>query len=1123
MPAAGTDDDPAAPVGSPHCDYCLAVTGASYLASSLLAAGGTDVAVHWGGGEAPLLPLPPRPGVDALSYESGEHVAVRGRRIQHCVQSLEEIELSDIRRLRPGRPDEGDSAPDGEGGWDHARRLSPPAHTTVAVGRTHSAMPSGLSPHPSPPSAHPPLTSGSAPHAHHQGVPGRSRGRGRRGPSGTQRAGAGGVERHGQDGGSREDAVAHVNSTPCRSSPLRATILTNAGRGDNCFLAGGGGVRPGQVGADAPPVHRGGVRGGPSGHVRRGSSRGRAWPGRGHWARYGPLFGLASGMRLLEIQEGRSGRVEDWPEGDDEACGSACGDGCPGHDGAEGAGMARREVSPPFDYSGKLTAYLRPNRAGDQLEHCVGNPIACEYGKVLAGPHHVIAAQGRRCIREARNSLNDRFLLAVLNIVSHELVEGQLGSQHQQVVMQLDPALAGVLPKARPLPVRGALEQPHSRLLGQRQAVDGVGPLPPERLARERHLAKIPRIEQGGQEKYDVGVEERGLDGGNLLPLHGVARACHGTGGWLSPLWWDEWGLQTRCVSFGWLFLFTKIGHGAAAPGRGAECAGVCELPTTTRQTIEVDTAADSRAGANRSNMFQSGVPYHETGAFKTQGIHGKALRAASGGLNHQPGIVVVAWLSFLMSIAGLSVRAGNTAVSLITTESGTQAGLVVHGGEDVPGETPVESGQRLLKRELGLEVEGSRFKVVCTQTFAFGMREQAPKEHARASGSFRGEILEGNYHPALKYAVGCLLAGKALEEMEECEKKGGSDEELARLTREFFKRRRQVDDVMGTSDQYTLDSPELNYELGVKTEKVGSFSEQPNSYEEEFSLALKLILATTQGHNISSLFFPDHPSPSSVRARDGASPSPFALLRRPTTAASGLLTGLPPNGIGRCSGSLELGSMDAAIPRTPPPHPTAPYTIVLDRRLAREDEPRVEPHEGRHEEAEEEAEEEADEDGPPFIRRGDWESRLRHPALPAPAPLVVAQELPPVHLGLFPLPDVVDLTPCAAGARVPATVPAGRARHAELGLGPPEEDEVHVRRAGGERREGPDDLVPRLPDEAYAPVPLLPVLAVRPAALPARQLAEEVTRRDLAAPLGGTPRLEALHEAEAEAPVGPP
>ena len=42
-------------------------------------------------------------------------------------------------------------------------------------------------------------------------------------------------------------------------------------------------------------------------------------PGHGHWARYGPTFELASGRRLLEIQEGRPGRVEDWPDGKRDA------------------------------------------------------------------------------------------------------------------------------------------------------------------------------------------------------------------------------------------------------------------------------------------------------------------------------------------------------------------------------------------------------------------------------------------------------------------------------------------------------------------------------------------------------------------------------------------------------------------------------------------------------------------------------------------------------------------------------------------------------------------------------------------------------------------------------------
>ncbi|EJK72908.1 hypothetical protein THAOC_05513, partial [Thalassiosira oceanica] len=121
----------------------------------------------------------------------------------------------------------------------------------------------------------------------------------------------------------------------------------------------------------------------------------------------------------------------------------------------------------------------------------------------------------------------------VLNVAPHELVERQLGSQHQQVVIQLDPALVEVLPKARPLPLRGAFEQPPRCLLDQRQgrqAVDGIGPLPSERLARERHLAKISRIEEASQEKHDVGVEKRGYHGGNLLPLHGIAGAGHRCG-----------------------------------------------------------------------------------------------------------------------------------------------------------------------------------------------------------------------------------------------------------------------------------------------------------------------------------------------------------------------------------------------------------------------------------------------------------------------------------------------------------------------------------------------------------------------------------------------------------------
>lgn len=163
------------------------------------------------------------------------------------------------------------------------------------------------------------------------------------------------------------------------------------------------------------------------------------------------------------------------------------------------------------------------------------------------------------------------------------------------------------------------------------------------------------------------------------------------------------------------------------------------------------------------------------------------------------------------------------------------------------PGETPVQSGQRLLKRELGLDIDGSRFKVVCSQAFAFGMREQEPKEHGTTDAQFcykvqlkdedevkkvvldeeeycdsewklPSEILDGNYHPALKYAVGCMLAGMVLEKIEDCEANGGSDAEIARLTREFLQRRKAVDDMMKKHKEYTLDSKELKYQTTVNS-----------------------------------------------------------------------------------------------------------------------------------------------------------------------------------------------------------------------------------------------------------------------------------------------------------------
>lgn len=108
-------------------------------------------------------------------------------------------------------------------------------------------------------------------------------------------------------------------------------------------------------------------------------------------------------------------------------------------------------------------------------------------------------------------------------------------------------------------------------------------------------------------------------------------------------------------------------------------------------------------------------------------------------------------------------------------------------GGRIFPGETPAQSCCRLLKRELALDVISERLQVVCTQSFAWGMREQEPKrngttdvqiclclqltpeeeakvqldpdEYLDSQWLSPAAVLEGNFHPALQFAVSSLLA----------------------------------------------------------------------------------------------------------------------------------------------------------------------------------------------------------------------------------------------------------------------------------------------------------------------------------------------------------------------------
>ncbi len=91
--------------------------------------------------------------------------------------------------------------------------------------------------------------------------------------------------------------------------------------------------------------------------------------------------------------------------------------------------------------------------------------------------------------------------------------------------------------------------------------------------------------------------------------------------------------------------------------------------------------------------------------------------------------------------------------------------------------------------------------------------------EYSESEWKLPSEIIEGNYHPALKFAVGNMLAGNVLEAMEKkVEEEEGSDEEIAALAKEFLKKRKEVDEVLKTSKDYKLVSKELDYETTVNS-----------------------------------------------------------------------------------------------------------------------------------------------------------------------------------------------------------------------------------------------------------------------------------------------------------------
>jgi len=230
--------------------------------------------------------------------------------------------------------------------------------------------------------------------------------------------------------------------------------------------------------------------------------------------------------------------------------------------------------------------------------------------------------------------------------------------------------------------------------------------------------------------------------------------------------------------------------------------------------------------------MFQTTVPHHNTGSFRSHRTrlpdkeYGEALDCLVKGCSDL----------LLLSPTG-NLLLGKRKVQ-------PQPDWWFVGGRIFPGETPFQSCSRLLKRELSLDIDPSRYETVCTQSLAWGMREQPPKDHgttdlqvvlalrvaeteldrvvldpAEYSDSQWIEpaaVLAGDFHPALKFAVSSLLAQQKLRALQEAvAAQPDNDAEIAAIARDFVALSKQGPPA-GTSE-YRVVAPELQYECSVE------------------------------------------------------------------------------------------------------------------------------------------------------------------------------------------------------------------------------------------------------------------------------------------------------------------
>eukprot|EP00927_Polykrikos_kofoidii_P051548 TRINITY_DN45342_c0_g1_i1.p1 TRINITY_DN45342_c0_g1~~TRINITY_DN45342_c0_g1_i1.p1 ORF type:complete len:239 (-),score=39.70 TRINITY_DN45342_c0_g1_i1:94-810(-) len=237
--------------------------------------------------------------------------------------------------------------------------------------------------------------------------------------------------------------------------------------------------------------------------------------------------------------------------------------------------------------------------------------------------------------------------------------------------------------------------------------------------------------------------------------------------------------------------------------------------------------------------MFQSCIPHHDVGGFKS---HRTFLPDAQYGVALD-NVVKGCSDMLLISPDGSKIFLGKRIVH-------PQPDWWFVGGRIFPGETAIASCRRLLNRELSLDVEPSRFRTVCVQSLAWHMRQQEPKgngttdaqvvlsfqlrddevekvvldpkEYSESDWKSPNEILEGNFHPALKFAVHSLLTNRKLDDLKQAVATGEDDHEVAKFAKDFISMTQKGDSLLqeGPSD-YLLENKELCYETTVEV-KLG-------------------------------------------------------------------------------------------------------------------------------------------------------------------------------------------------------------------------------------------------------------------------------------------------------------